>query len=305
MSAPAGLPVIFANTPVEIVSSRLIAKFPANTFLESIAIAPDNTLFITNHFEGKIIRIGQDQIPAVHAAISGKATGLAFLHNHDLLLTGWDEQGLSAIFKVSPDGVVETLLTAPEAIFLNGLTHLAGNRYLIADSYRGAIWEFDAAQSSIRVWLENALLARTSTDQERPAVNGLKIFGDVLYASNTEKQHIVQIPIVASGQPGEPTIFINQVNIDDFAFDLSGNLYGTTHIYNSVIKITPDSKVIAIAQAEQGMAGSTALAFGRAEHDRTSLYVITNGGMSRPLPTGVESAKVICLEVGSEGLPLV
>jgi hypothetical protein len=46
-----------------------------------------------------------------------------------------------------------------------------------------------------------------------------------------------------------------------------------------------------IAQAEQGMAGITALAFGRGEGDRTSIDVVTNGGMSFPLPTGLEPVK--------------
>jgi hypothetical protein len=79
-------------------------------------------------------------------------------------------------------------------------------------------------------------------------------------------------------------------------------LYGTTHVYNSVVKITPDGQITTIATAEQGVAGSTALAFGRSAGDNTSLYVTTNGGMSLPLPTGLEAAKVVRLEVGVEGL---
>ncbi|MBW4544894.1 MAG: hypothetical protein KME25_10690 [Symplocastrum torsivum CPER-KK1] len=305
MPTPAGLPPIFENTPVDLVPSQQIAAFPMNTFLESIAIASDNTLFITNHFEGKVIRIGADKIPVIHVEVSGKATGLAFTPDGNLLLTGWDEQGTSTIFKISPQGVVDTLLSVPEAMFLNGLTHLTGDYYLIADSYRGAIWELNARQKTIRIWLEHPLLARTSPDQEFPAVNGLKRFDDVLYASNTQKQQLVRIPIQANRQPGEPEIFVSQVNIDDFAFDRVGNLYGTTHIYNSVVKITPDGKVSAIAQAEQGMTGSTALAFGRVEGDRTGIYVVTNGGMSLPLPTGIAPAQVVRLEVGIEGLPLI
>ncbi|NEQ22542.1 MAG: gluconolactonase [Microcoleus sp. SIO2G3] len=305
MPTPAGLPPIFEDTPVDLVPTQQIAEFPANTFLESIAIASDNTLFITNHFEGKVIRIGADKISVIHATIIGKATGLAFTPANDLLLTGWDEQGTSTIFKISPQGAVETLLTVPEAMFLNGLTPLTGDHYLIADSYRGAIWELDAKQKSIRIWLEHPLLARTSPEQELPAVNGVKCFDDVLYASNTQKQHLVRIPIQANRQPGEPEIFVSQVNIDDFAFDRDGNLYGTTHIYNSVVKITPDGKVSAIAQAEQGMTGSTALAFGRVESDYTGIYVVTNGGMSLPLPTGIAPAQVVRLEVGIEGLPLI
>jgi hypothetical protein len=41
MPTPAGLPPIFENTPVDLVPHQLIAEFPANTFLESIVIAPD------------------------------------------------------------------------------------------------------------------------------------------------------------------------------------------------------------------------------------------------------------------------
>jgi len=304
-TTPTGLPPIFENTAIESVPSQTIAEFPVNTFLESIAIASDSTLFITSHYEGKILRIGQDRVPLTHAIVSGKATGLAFLSNDALIMTGWNEDEISTIFKISAQGAVETLITVPEAIFFNGITHLVGDRYIIADSYRGAIWEFDAAHAKIGIWLEHPLLARTSTESAIPAVNGLKIFNNVLYASNTEAQNIVQIPILANAQAGEPSIFINQVNIDDFAFDRLGNLYGTTHVYNSVVKISQEGRVTAIAQAEQGLAGSTALAFGRSQQDSTSIYVVTNGGMSFPLPSGVEPAKVVRLDVGTEGLLMI
>ena len=55
----------------------------------------------------------------------------------------------------------------------------------------------------------------------------------------------------------------------------------------------------------QGMAGSTAFAFGRGEGDRTSIDVVTNGGMSFPLPTGLEAAKVVKLDVGIAGHSLI
>jgi sugar lactone lactonase YvrE len=136
------------------------------------------------------------------------------------------------------------------------------------------------------------------------AVNGLKIFDGTLYASNTEKMQLVSIPIV-NGQPREPEIFVAPVNLDDFALDQQGNLYGTTHIYNSVVKISPTGTVTIIAEAGEGMTGSTALAFGREEGDRTGVYVVTNGGMSLPPANGVEPAQVVRLEVGIPGSPLI
>lgn len=300
-----GLPPIFAETPVDLVPSQTIAEFPPNTFLESIAVGSDGTLFVSSHLDGQVLRIGDDGIPVVHAAITGKATGLALTPNHSLLLTAWDADGLSTVFRISPAGEVAVLVTLPDALFLNGLTPLRSDGYLIADSYRGAIWLLDEAQKTVRVWLEHPSLARSSSDQSFPAVNGLKIYGDTLYASNTERMQLVKIPIQADGQPGEPEIFVQAVNLDDFAFDRAGNLYGTTHVYNSVIKITPDGSVTVIAQAEQGMAGSTALAFGGSDRDRTSVYVVTNGGMSLPPASGLEPAKIVRLEVSAAGHPLM
>ena len=305
MSTPPGLPSIFSESPIALVPTRQIADFPVNTFLESIAVGTDGTLFFTSHLDGKVFRVGTDGIPIVHATITGKATGLVLMPDGDLLLSAWNDQNISTVFVVSLQGKITVLVTIPDAMFLNGLTPLARDRYLIADSYRGGIWELNAAEKTVRIWLEHPYLARSSSDKEFPAVNGLKIYENALYASNTEKMLLVKIPIQPDGQPGEPEIFLQPVNLDDFAFDQDGNLYGTTHIYNSVVKITPAGLITIIAQAEQGMTGSTALAFGQSEGDRTSIYAVTNGGMSFPPPTGLETSKVVRLDVGIAGHPLI
>ena len=298
-------PVLFSDTPVALVPAHTIAEFPVNTFLESIVVTAENTLLITSHYEGKIIRIGADGVPTTYAAIAGKATGLASTSDGSLLLSGWDEHNTCVVWQVASDGAASVLVSLPDAIFLNGLTYLTDQLYLIADSYRGAIWELNVAQGSVRIWLEHPLLARANPENEVPGVNGLKIFDDILYASNTQNAQIVRIPIQANHQPGEPEIFVRNANIDDFAFDKAGNLYGTTHVFNSVVKIAPDGSMTIIAQAEQGMAGTTAAAFGKSEGNRTHLYVTTNGGMSFPPSTGIEPAKVVRLQIGVEGLALV
>ena len=305
MSTPAGLPPIFAAVSVAIAPSHRVAEFPPGTFLESIAVSTDGTLFVSSHLDGKVFRMGADGVSVVHAAIAGKATGLALTPAGDLLLTAWDPDGLPVVFSISPQGAATLLATMPEAIFLNGLTPLSPSTYLMADSYRGAIWHLNLADRSVGLRLEHPLLARRSEDREFPAVNGLKIHGQMLYASNTERMQLIQIPIQPNGQPGEPEIFFEPVNLDDFAFDREGNLYGTTHIYNSVVKITPDRRITIIAEAEQGMAGSTALAFGAGAGDHTSLYVVTNGGLSFPLPSGLESARVVRLDIGIAGHQLL
>jgi sugar lactone lactonase YvrE len=95
--------------------------------------------------------------------------------------------------------------------------------------------------------------------------------------------------------------FVSPTNIDDFALDVEGNLYAATHIYNSVLRITPTGETTVIAQTEQGVVGSTAVAFGRGATGQTSIYVVINGGMFLPLPGGVVPANVVRLDVGQLG----
>jgi sugar lactone lactonase YvrE len=122
-----------------------------------------------------------------------------------------------------------------------------------------------------------------------------------LYVSSTEQQKLISVPIQAGLSAGEPTVFSTLINIDDFAFDTEGNLYGATHVYNSVARIGPDRRVTIIAGIEDGMAGSTAVAFGRTAEHRGHLYVTTNGGMSAPPPGGVQPGRVVQIATGKVG----
>lgn len=295
------LPPIYADTLIELAPAKIITSFPVNTFLENLAIAPDGTIFVTNHEVGQIVRITPDGNQQIHASVEGKVSGLAFTSNGGLVATGWNADSIPVVSLITADGMVETLVKLPDAIFLNGITPLSDTQYLAADSYRGAIWLIDIAQPHSSIWLEHSLLARNSLESVIPAANGLKRFGKFLYVSNTEKMLLLRIPIDMTNEPGEPEIFVKQTNIDDFAFDVEGNLYGATHIYNSVVKITPDGSTTIIAQAEQGVVGSTAVAFGQTESDSTAIYVVMNGGMFLPLPTGVLPANIVRLEVGKAG----
>nr|WP_228059071.1 gluconolactonase [Nostoc sp. LEGE 06077] len=299
------LPPIYADTPIELAPAKIITSFPANTFLENLAIAADGTIFVTNHEAGKIVRITPDGNQQLHASVEGKVSGLAFTLDGGLVVTGWNADSLPVVSLVAADGAVETLLTLPDSIFLNGITPVSDTQYLAADSYRGAIWLIDIDQRRSTIWLEHPLLARSNPENVIPAANGLKRFGNFLYVSNTEKMLLLRIGLGVDNEPGEPEIFVEQTNIDDFAFDVEGNLYGATHIYNSVVKIAPDGSTTIIAQAEQGVIGSTAVAFGQTPSDLTAIYVVMNGGMFLPPPTGVVASNIVRIEVSKAGYPLV
>lgn len=297
------LPAIFDHTPEAIAPAQTIAEFPVNTFLENIAINAEGILFVSSYEEGKIYRIAPNGDRTEFASINGTVAGVALDHSGNVLVAGVGEDKISSIFQIAPSGTVESIVKIPEAMFLNGMTPLKGSHFLVADSYKGAIWDVDVAAKTAKIWMQDNLLARSDTRNPFPAVNGIKIYQNFLFASNTQRQLLLRIPLTEQGAPKTPEVFLTNVNLDDFAFDIKGNLYGTTHVYDSVIRISPDKQITILSQAEQGVTGSTALAFGQGAY-KSSLYVITNGGMSLPPPTGVAPVKIVRLDIDREGLAI-
>lgn len=295
VNCAAQLPPIFADTKREIVSAKTIAEFPVNTFLENIAVDTESDLYINSYEEGKIYRVSPDGKKSDFAKIDGKIAGLAFDKQQNLIVTGWARGTTPSVFRVDRRGMVETLTAIDGAMFLNGITPLINDRFLIADSYKGVIWEFDAKTKKYSIWLADETLLRRDNKNGTPGVNGLKIRGSVLYATNTQNQKIFRIPLLAGNRAGKPELFVDRVNGDDFAFDSSGNLFLTTHVYNSVLKITPSGTTSIIAE-NGNVTGDTSLAFGRGKYKNT-IFVVTNGGMSLPLAEGVQPAKVVRIDI--------
>ncbi len=60
-----------------------------------------------------------------------------------------------------------------------------------------------------------------------------------------------------------------------------------------------------VAGPKQGAVGTTACAFGRAPGDENVLYVTTDGGLVAPYEGAVQEAKLLRLEVGEAGWPLI
>lgn len=295
------------------VPAETVARFPVNTFLESVAVAADGTIFFNSHDDGVVYRLppgaSAGAPPARVAQVRGKLAGLAPERAGSLLASGWDEDGAPTVFRIHPaDSRSEALLRVQGAEFLNGFAHLGGDLYALADSYRGLVWAFDAGRRTAEIWMQDAAFERHRADGRNPGVNGLKVFGGHLYASNSDRAHIVRVRLSPDGlrPAGRPEPFVEGLMADDFAFDARGNLYLATHPLNSVVRIAPDGRDIAVlGTVEQGLAGSTAVAFGHGASDRDSIYVTTNGGMFLPPPTGVVPAELVRLRVGVEGAPVL
>lgn len=167
---------------------------------------------------------------------------------------------------------------------------------MVCDAYKGCIWKYNLDANKTEVWSQHLLLARADDSNPMPAANGIKIFKDIVFVSNTAKQLLIKIPFI-DNTAGTPELYMDNLNLDDFAFDSNGNIYATTHIYNSVVKITQEKEVTIIGEAEQGLAGSTAVAFSKSDDDKNSIYVTTNGGMSLPLREGIQEGRVVKIKL--------
>ena len=284
-----------------------VAEFPVPSFLENLAFSPQGKLAVSSLEEGKVYLVPPDG-ENIHAIASlSTVAGLCWLDEDTLLAasTSASIPGASGLYKLHPHVEPKLLVPIPKAKLLNGITQLEGTRYLIADSYQSLLWVADIATGQAEVWLEDKSFAHAADPfhpvPQFPGINGIKCFQDKLFASSTEQQKLVQIEVRSDGGAGEVKVHQTLINLDDFAFDVEGNLYGATHVYNSVVRIAPDRSITILAGLAEGMAGSTAVAFGRSAKDRTSLYVTTNGGMSAPPEGGVQPGRVLRLDVGRPG----
>lgn len=284
------------------VPHRIVTTWPEGTFVENIAVLHDGSIAVSVLSEARLDLVSPDGQRQLLAQFAEPPTGLVVIADTLYCAVGEIGRGTSQIWSVSlPDGVAHPVLTVDGALFLNGLTRLAGHTLLAADSHLGAIFTIDLDRSTSAIWFKDDRLTPSPDADFLPGANGIKRFGDHVYVSSNSRALLFRLPVGATGSAGALETIAERLRVDDFAFDVAGNLYLTTHIGNTLDRLTPFGERVSLAGVDQGMAGSTACAFGAAEADRGSLYVTTTGGIFGP-PSGIlQPAKLVRLEVGVEG----
>ena len=195
-----------------------------------------------------------------------------------------DEVG---VWVIPPDGDTPyRVFTVPKGGELNGLTFdWQGNMY-IADSVNGVIYKVPNGSSEATIWLDNPLLKSVPgkftvvpglVTRPSPGANGIKVYKDAVWVSNSAQESITQIPINSDGSAGTPQVRFTNILSDDFAFDVAGNLYTATDADNEIVKLSPDGTRTVIVGPQDGILGSSAVAFGRLPGDRNRLYITDVG----------------------------
>ena len=222
---------------------------------------------------------------------------------------------------------VTEVLKLPEALFLNGSTSLPTPEYpaiLLADSLKGCIWRVDfpssESQPKLSTWLSHSALSKTRFEPEWapwPGVNGIKYHPGTgyLYATNSEVGTFIRIKVDTNGSfapIGEPQVISRKVIGDDLIIDRKGEYaYVTTNPNNTLMKaklpnktvdleneLDVDVELLAGGDEDAVFAGPTAVVWDRSEKE---LLLVTNGGMIKPVGAEVGHARVLRVQLESEG----
>lgn len=194
---------------------------------------------------------------------------------------------------VVANATVSKLVDVVEADFLNGMTMLDDGHLLVSDVYAGEIYKIDTATADYSVVISDPKMKFTYVFDPPTNLgsNGIKIYGDYLYWTNTAAGFLARIRIDADANPiGNSTIAVTGVpKADDFIIRCDGvaficqNQMDTLSVAYLTGAASTAAYAIAGSNTSTTLAGVTAAKFGRLASDKTTLYLSTSGGKLHPL----------------------
>lgn len=288
-----------ADAPKAIAATQVVAEYPVGTFLENLIIEGDYVI-ATDYVAKALYRIDRRTGErTVIATLPNHAPGVAARQGGGYILSGMSAESQPVVYGVNATGAVAVIARLPQGAFPNGITRFDGDRYLIADSARGAIYMVDAASGSVSTWYQDAALTSDGVVKPFiPGANGVRRQGEYIYVSSMQKELLLRIRVDRDGGAGAVKAIARDVFLDDFAVARDGTVYGTTHIFDSVIRIRPDGEVTTIATHDQGLLGPTSAAFGPEGDSNQVLYVTNNGQLYVQPDGGPGTGRIVRIDLG-------
>ena len=298
-----GQPAPHHDDPLEPVPHRIVTTWPPGTFVENLAPLPGGGFVVSLHSRRELARVGHDGSRSTLAHFPVSPVGIVV--DGDRLVVGGGEIGTTpqTVFTVGLDGQVRPVVEVSDSRFHNGFTPARAGDVYCVDSLLGVVFEIDLAGASARVVLRHDLLGKIFPDPMMPGVNGIALGDDALWLTNTDRAVVLRAGLGADGPDGSVDVAAEHLRGDDIALDEDGSVYITTHIHNTLVRLDPDGRRVALAGPEQGMHGATACAFGVGTDD-TALFVTTTGGIVMPVDDVPREAKLVRLDVARRGRPL-
>jgi sugar lactone lactonase YvrE len=211
------------------------------------------------------------------------------------------------VWRIDRDAAAERLAGSENIVYPNSLAFdKLGNLY-VTDTILGAVWRFPP-NGTAELWLQHELLEGLNLP-EIPipfplGANGIAFRQGNLYVANTEKAHIVRIPVLDDGSAGESQIVAEGpalFPLDGIALDVHGNIYALVIAQSTLVRIDPaNGSITTLATANDGLDFPASLAFGTGKSDRQSVFV-TNFAIG---PPGGAGPAILKIDVGIPGMPL-
>lgn len=301
------------DLPYEPVPATLVKTYRPGLWFEGIAQGPDRALILagtsgldyatgdTARIHGELISRAPDGTERLlFSPPTGSTAGVtAVAPDGGLFMASTGSTGGRGLWRVDPDGQGRLLAPTPPGSWPNGVSlgpsGPEGPVYL-ADSALGVIWVVDPATGQIeQAYAGDDLRARPGA--LAPGANGIQLFGDQLYVSNSDAATLVRFDVDEHGLLHNPTVALTGVPADDFAFGPDGTIYLTTHIFDTVVRVDPDGRRAVIAAGAEHVAGATDCALGSDAAGNPVLYVVGDGGA---LVSGDSTAAgtLVALDVG-------
>lgn len=301
------------------LDAELVHDFPDDTWIENLAIRENGYIIATEDTHPRIYLVDPsnpvkaiiiheftdtasilgivETAPDVFHVCSANYSSAALQGYGEAYIYRLDMRNFSS--EISGSAKVSMIASLPRAGVLDGLTFLGGqsSMLLVSDFLNGVIWSVNFTNGEVALPINSTFTRSTGF-----GVNGLKVFNNHLYFTNSQQQSLVKVEINAKGEAiGDFNVLSRGVfEGDDFAIDRLGNCYVTSFtVGKNGVWFVPRSGSPAKFIAE--MAGPTGAAFGRTLRDRNTLYVSTSGG-DYEYGAGKNvtvSGKILKLDVGS------
>jgi sugar lactone lactonase YvrE len=273
--------------------AETIATYPVGTVLENIAIAPAGNLYVTSGEAGVIYQVTPSGSSQTFANVPTPLGGVILTSDNSVVAVG-----ATSLYRFAASGAPSMIANIPGAGDLNGVALFSPGSVLAADDAVGALWKVDLSTGASSAWLSGGLLS-IPPDAALPfSANGLKLYNDSVYVSNTGAGTLVRVPILPDGSAGTPQIVASSFQVDDFAFGADGSIFAATQ-NGALIRLFPDGTRVEIPT---GTYGDAAVAFGRTAADSRDIYVVNNGGLFTDTPNGPEPASIIRLPTDTTGV---
>jgi sugar lactone lactonase YvrE len=263
-----------------------------NTWIENAAIRSNGDLLMTTIGEGKVYSFTPNGTPAKPHAIFkiegvNSLSGIVEVGEDVFAVTGGIFEGMYqsnttnlSLLKFDVDKVsISTVFQRSKYGPINGILALPRHKHIIlaADAERGEILRIDTTTGHIEVAIKDEALTPVPGGLFPVGVNGIKIFNDYLYFTNTAHQSLNRVKIDDMGNKlGDFEVLVklekgSSYAPDDFAMDRHGNAY-VVYWQDRVVKITQGGKQTVLVEGL--LAGPSSVTF---SNDGKLLYVVTSG----------------------------